>query len=122
MTLAIWLTLANRAFGAGTGQQHLAARYAKLMRLQEFQALAYHPHQAIGELRADIRLDIRREGHADAAQALRTGGGMHGREHEMTRFCGIQRQPNDLGGAHLADHQHIRILAQGIDDGLLETR
>src|ERR1017187_9625668 len=40
----------------------------------------------------------------------------------MPGFCGIQRQPHDLGSAHLADHQYVGILAQGVDDALLKTR
>src|SRR5436305_1543450 len=50
------------------------------------------------------------------------GGGVDGGQHEMPGFGGIQSQAHGLRLAHLAYHQHIGVLAQGVEEGLLEGR
>ena len=47
---------------------------------------------------------------------------MHRGEDEMPGLCRAQRQPHRLRIAHFADHQHVRVFAQGVEQRLLETR
>jgi hypothetical protein len=46
--------------------------------------------------------------------------GVHGGEDEVPGLGGIQGEAHDLGLAHLADHQDIRVLAHGVEQALRE--
>ncbi len=55
------LPAANRALGGGARQQDFAYRNPQPKFRQKFQALANDTDHAIGELRSDAALDLRRE-------------------------------------------------------------
>ena len=48
--------------------------------------------------------------------------GMDGGHDQVAGFRGAQGQPHRLRVAHFADHQHIGVFAQGINERLLEAR
>ena len=68
-------------------------------------------HEA--QLRADLRLLVRREDIDDAVDGLRGGVGVQGREREVARLGDAQGRLDGLEVAHLADQDDVRILAQG---------
>jgi len=64
------------------------------------------------ELDADLLLMVRREDGDDAVDRLRGIQRVQGGEHEMARLGGQQGGLDCLVVAHLADQNHVRILAQ----------
>src|SRR3954469_4999158 len=107
---------------AGVRYQDFAQWDTQLPALEEMQALADDTDQAIGKLRANAALNFRWKRHAQPAQRLSAIRGVHRREHQVPGFGRVEREPHDIGGAHLPNDQYIWILAQGIDDALLEAR
>ena len=64
----------------------------------------------------------RRKNVDDAVNGLGRGAGVQGAEHEVAGFRRRQRQANGLQIAHLADQDHVRILAQGRAQCVVERK
>jgi hypothetical protein len=54
---------------------------------------------------------VRREQVDDAVDRLGGVGGMQGRQHQVARLRRLQRRADGLGVAHLADEDHVGVLA-----------
>ena len=76
------------------------------------QRLADDPLEHERELRADLRLLVRREDVDDAVDGLRRRVGVQGAEGEVAGLGDAQRRLDRLEVAHLADQHDVGILAQ----------
>ena len=47
---------------------------------------------------------------------------MNRRHHQMAGLGSVERQAHRFRIAHFADHQDVRVLAQGVQQGLLKAR
>ena len=65
---------------------------------------------------------VRREEVDDAVDGLGGVDGVDRREHEVAGLGGGQRRAHGLLVAHLADQDHVRVLAQDAPQGALERR
>ena len=70
------------------------------------------PFEHERELRADLRLLVRREDVDDAVDRLRRRVGVQRAERQVARLGDLQRRFDRLEVAHLADEHDVRVLAQ----------
>ena len=66
------------------------------------------------QLRADLRLLVRRKDVDDAAEGLHGGAGVQGREDQMAGLGDGERRLDGLPVAHLADQHDVGVLAQHV--------
>ena len=64
------------------------------------------------ELRANLRLLVRRKGVDDARDRLRRRVGVQRRHRQVAGFGQLERGFHRLEVAHFADEDHVRVLAQ----------
>ena len=104
------------------GHEDLALGHADIEFGPEAEALGDDGQQAIRQLGGDAALDFGGESGDHPLQGFGAGRGMDGGDDQVAGFGSVKRQPHGLRVAHLADHQHIGVFAQGVDQGLLEAR
>lgn len=111
----------NGGLRGRAAEENLAFRHPQLQGCEELESLANHADQHVGELGADAALGLSRKRHADPAQRFATRRRVHGREDQVSRFRGIQREANDFRRAHLAHDEYVGIFPQRIHERLLEA-
>ena len=100
--------------------QDLAGGHAAVAVGGGHQPLGDHALQRAGEHRARLALLGLREEVDDPVHRLGRVHGVHGGEHEVAGLRGAERGPHGLLVTHLADEDHVRVLAQHAAQGALE--
>ena len=120
--LAGQLRVQDHVVDAAGHHQDLAARDAALAVGGRDQALGDDALQRAGDHRARLLLLMGREEVDDAVDRLGRVDGVQRREHEVAGLGRGQRGVDGLLVAHLADQDHVRVLAQHAAQRALEGR
>jgi hypothetical protein len=108
----VGLPLPDQVSNRGVGLQHLGGHDpAGAVRGRE-QLLGDDPLERDRELHPYLPLLLGREDVDDPVHRLRGGLGVQGRENQVAGLGGGQRGGHRLEVAHLADEDHIGVLAQ----------
>ena len=106
--------------------QDFAFRHANVELGPETKPLRDHSDQAVGQLRGNAVLDFGRKPFrqllAEIHQGFGAGRGMYRGQDQMT---GLRRGEGQLHGfrlAHFANHEHVRVFPQRVEEGLLKRR
>ncbi len=112
----------TKFFTARVATRDLAFGHAQFEFRTETQTLADNRLKAIRQSRSNTALTFRRKRRHNALEGLGSSRGVHRAEDKMTRFRRVQSEPHGGRFPHLAHHQHVRILAQSVQQRLLEGR
>src|SRR3954451_11821627 len=115
------LALADQVAHGRRGDEHLAGADTALAVDGRQQLLGDDALQGDRQLRADLVLLLRRERVDDAVDGLRRVLGVKRREDQVAGLGRGQRGLHRLQVAHLADEDHVRVLAEGRLERLAEA-
>ena len=108
------LLVAHEVADGRGGEHHLDGERAAGAVATADELLRHHRLEDQRQLRADLRLLVRREDVDDAGEGLHGGAGVQGREDEMAGLRDGERRLDGLAVAHLADQHDVGVLAQHV--------
>src|SRR5436190_9052698 len=108
----VGLALADQVPDRGRRHQHLGGRYPGRSVRRRKELLGDDPLESNRELHSYLLLLVRREDVDDPVHGLRGRLGVESGEHEVARLCRGQRSRDGLEVAHLADQDHVGVLAE----------
>ena len=115
------VAVADEVLDRHGGFEHFAFRHADVQVGTELQALGNDPDQAIGQLRGDVALNFRGKGVDHPLQRLGAIGRMDRGQHQMPGLRRAQGQAHGFRLPHFPHHQHVRVLAQTVQQRLFKT-